>query len=475
GGFGGAPKFPLPLSLEFLLRYHFRTGKDLALSSATKTLDEIQAGGIRDHVGGGFHRYSTDRVWLVPHFEKMLYDNALLAKVYAEGFQATGKPEYAEVVRETIRWMVREMRSDSGGFYSAQDADTEDGEGRYYSWTPGEVKGILGEAEGAEFNRIFGVTSTGNFEGRTLLHLDPRAELKEEDRKKIAGWKEELYLERLKRPKPATDDKILTSWNGLAISAFAYAGAVLGDRGYVEGAEGAAKFILEKVSLKGRLLRRYAGGQAALAGTLEDYAFFIQGLLELFEATGEARWLEDALKLAKVMTDDFEDKEAGGFYFTAEADPVRLKEAYDGPTPSGNSVAALVLVRLSELTADSGFAKLAEGTLKAFGKGLESRPSSHVCMLAAADLLINGTREVVITARTEKSAAPMRAEVFRRFIPDTVLVTATAETYPRLAKLTGLLEGREPTPRARAYVCQRFACKLPVDTVQALASQLAAR
>ncbi|HKT22257.1 MAG TPA: hypothetical protein VJR06_06610, partial [Nitrososphaerales archaeon] len=225
----------------------------------------------------------------------------------------------------------------------------------------------------------------------------------------------------------------------------------------------------------GRLLRRYAGGEAALPGTLEDYAFFVQGLLDLFEASSDPAWLRESARLTKVMTDDLEDKESGGFYFTAEAEPARLKESYDGPTPSGNSVAALDLIRLSELTGDQEYRKRAERTLRAFGKEVERRPSAHACMLAALDLLLNGTREVVVTAPDEQLARPMKDEVFRTFAPDRVLLTATTATYPALTKLSTLLEGREPAARPRAYVCQNFACKVPAATVKTLSSQLTAR
>ncbi len=290
GGFGGSPKFPLPLSSAYLLRYHYRTGSELALRSVIKTLDQMMAGGIRDHVGGGFHRYSTDRVWLVPHFEKMLYDNAQLAKLYTEAYQATGKQEYATTARETLAWMLREMREDGGGFYSAQDADTKEGEGIYYTWTPPEVQKVLGETDAAKFCEMFGVTNNGNFEGRSILHRTATASDGSVDERAISRWKSKLYRERIKRPRPAIDTKVLTSWNGLAISALAFAGTVMENDEYTAAAEEAVEFILKRSMRNGRLLRRFAGGEAALEGTLEDYAFFVQGLLDLFEATAKPRW-----------------------------------------------------------------------------------------------------------------------------------------------------------------------------------------
>ena len=472
GGFGMAPKFPLPGNLGFLLRYHRRTGNELALKSVLKTLDEMMAGGIRDHLGGGFHRYSTDRVWLVPHFEKMLYDNALLSKVFAEAYQMTRKEEYAEVVRETLSWIRTEMRNGGGGFYSAQDADTEAGEGAYYTWTPEEVIEAAGEEAGAVFSRVYGVTRTGNFEGRTILHRDLNLSPSDEMRKELAKAKSSLYKARLGRPRPATDTKVLTSWNGLAISAFAFASLALDEPGYAKDAAGVAEFVLEKLSNKDKLLRRYAGGEAAFDGTLEDYAFFVQGLIDLFEADPKPRWLEQAVRLTKSMSEYFEDREKGGLYLTTTAEPAKLKESYDGPTPSGNSVAVLNLVRLSELTGDQSFRKAAERTLRAFAGGIEGQPSGHMVMLAGLDLILNGSREVVISATTANGAEEMRREVYRTFIHDKVVLTATNETFGELSRLSTLLEGRRPQGKARAFVCQNFACKLPATSVEALRRQL---
>jgi uncharacterized protein YyaL (SSP411 family) len=475
GGFGTAPKFPLPTSLSFLLSYYYRTGKELALNSTLKTLDEMMAGGIRDHVGGGFHRYSTDRVWLVPHFEKMLYDNALLARVYAEAFQLTRKEDYAEVVREILEWISREMRDPGGGFYSAQDADTTEGEGTYYAWTPDQVAKVLGPADAETVNRIYGVTKTGNFEGRTLLHLDPNFRASAQEKSFLLRSKKALYQARFQRPRPATDNKVLTSWNGLAITAFAFASLVLGDPPLADKGMAAAKFVLERCSKDGRLLRRYAGGEAGLSGTLEDYAFFVQGLIDLFEATADPSWLGEAVRLANLMIQEYEDRDNGGFFLALEAEPARLKETYDGPTPSGNSVAVLDLVKLSELTGDESFRNVAERALKAFGQEIAQRPSAHTYMLAALDLILNGVKEIVISAPGMKTAEPMIDEVFGRFIPDKVVIVLTSDNYARLSRLSSLVEGRRPTAKARAFVCQNFTCYLPAGSIQALRTQLAPR
>ena len=469
GGFGVAPKFPLPSGLAFLLRYHHRTGKELARSSVLKTLDAMMAGGIRDHLAGGFHRYSTDRVWLVPHFEKMLYDNALLARVYADAYQATRRQEYAEVVEETLGWVSREMRDRGGGFYSAQDADTVEGEGTYYTWTPEEVTTVLGQAKGERFDRAYGVTKAGNFDGRSILHLGPGAGQTE----RAAGEDlAKMYAERLRRPRPAIDTKVLTSWNGLAISAFAVAGQVLGKGKYIDYASVAARSVLRANQRSGRLLRMSAGGEGGLEGTLEDYAFLVQGLLDLFEATGEPRWLEESVRLTGAMIDGYEDREQGGFYLTLDAVPARLKEGYDGPTPSGNSVAALDLVRLSELTGEGKYRQKGEETIRYFGRDVEDNPAGHACMLMALDLLTNGVREIVISARDAKASNAMREVVHSRFMPDRVLMVTTEKSHPRLLRLSRLVDRREPSARPRAFVCQNLACKLPADSPEALEAQL---
>jgi uncharacterized protein len=474
GGFGRAPKFPLPGTLSFLLRYYHRTGKELALTAVLKTLDEMMAGGIRDHVGGGFHRYSTDRVWLVPHFEKMLYDNALLARVYAEAYQLTKNEQYARVARETLGWITGEMKDGGGGFYSAQNADTLQGEGTYYTWTPGELETTLGRDDAGTFARLYGVTRNGNFEGRTLLHLEPGRTPTEDERRVIARSRPILYEERAKRPRPATDTKVMTSWNGLAISALAFCSLALGEEEFRREARRAADFILGTNARDGKLLRRYAGGEAALDGTLEDYAFFVQGLLDLFEATSELRWLREAIRLTELMAEELEDKENGGFYLTSAAEPAKLKESYDGPTPSGNSLAALNLVRLAELTGDDRFRGAGERTVRYFGDEVERQPSGHTTMLAAIDLLLNGAREVVITAPTEKDARAMVEETYRNYVPDRVVLTATPRTYEGLSRITTLLDGRKPGAKPRAFVCKNFSCRLPADSVEALRKQLIA-
>ena len=368
--------------------------------------------------------------------------------------------------------MTAEMRDKGGGYYAAQNADTTEGEGTYYTWTPHEVEKVASGGAGEEFCKLFGVTKTGNFEGRNILHLQPGAELEQTVRGRIAKAKSGLYTERLKRPRPTTDTKVLTSWNGLAISALAFAGAVFREQAYQKDAASAAEFVLDSISKDGRLLRRYIDGDAALPGTLEDYAFFVQGLLDLFESASDPKWLGEAVRLTRIMIEEFEDKKDGGFYLSTEPVPARLKESYDGPTPSGNSVAALNLLRLCELTGDTRFRDVAERTLKAFGGELDQRPSAHTTMLSALDLFLNGAREVVITGPSPSSVGDMKAEVYRSFVPDRVVLSATSDSFESLSKLTTLLEGRKPQRKAVAYVCQNFNCKLPADSVEKLREQL---
>jgi len=472
GGFGMAPKFPLPLSVSFMLRYNFRTGSALAMKAATKTLDSIASGGIRDHVGGGFHRYATDRNWQVPHFEKMLYDNALLAKVYAEAYQATKNGLYVKVAGETLGWMKREMESGRGGFFAAQDADSADGEGLFYTWTPGEAESALGKADAERFCKTYGVTRSGNFEGgRSIPHLaEPDASPAEAEE-----WKAKLYEVRSTRPRPPIDTKIVTSWNGLAISAFAFVGGVARATDHVRTAERAADFVLGELHRDGRLMRRYAGGEAGVEGTLEDYAFLCQGLLDLFESTSDPTRLEEAIQITEEMIQGLMDTEGGGFYSSKETRLPKTKESYDGPTPSGNSVAAANLLRLYELTQESKYRDLAEETLRCFRDRLVEQPAGHALMMSVADSLLNGVKEVVITAASRGTASSLVEAFTGSYQPAAVLMVADRANYGRLSRMTSLLEGREPETKPLAYVCENFTCKLPASTPGELVTQMRTR
>jgi uncharacterized protein YyaL (SSP411 family) len=484
GGFGGAPKFPLPIYLEYLLRYNFRTGNELALKMVTRTLDEIAKGGIRDHVGGGFHRYSTDRHWLVPHFEKMLYDNALLSRAFLQAYLVTRSEAYSSVAREALEWMNRELSTPDGAFYSALDADTEEGEGVYYTVTPEEVDRVLGKEAAEKFCFIYGVTKNGNFEGgRTIPSISHSLEdasvrfgvERTSLESRLREWRRLMYEERSKRPRPSTDTKVITSWNGLAISALARAGRILKDQSYLRDARAAAGIVLEKNRRGDSLFRIYAGGESSVPGMLEDYAFLSEGLLDLFEATGEPRWLEDALALAREMIALFWDDERGGFFMSSDSVPARTKDSHDGPTPSGNASAAVVLARLSEITGEKTFRDRADGTIRYFAGELELEPTAHTYLLGALDLQLNGMREVVITARDGEAAREMVERVNELYIPDCVVVVATGEKAQRLRALTPLLEGRKPGPKATAFVCQNFTCKLPAKDAATLGEQLTGR
>jgi len=481
GGFGRAPKFPLPSYLGFLLRYNARTGKGSALTPVMKTLDAMAAGGIHDHLAGGFHRYSTDRYWLVPHFEKMLYDNALLARVYADAYRATRTRRYAATARGTLDWILEEMTSPEGGFFSAQDADTAEGEGYYYTWTPSEVSEILGKEGGATFCEYYGVSPEGNFEGgRSILNVATTAEKTaskpgltvEQVEKALEGGQSSLLKARRERNRPRVDDKILASWNGLAISGFACAYQALQEERYLSAATRSADFILTKLVKKGTspmLRRRYRDGDVAIDGNLEDYSFLIAGLIDLYEASFDKRWMSSAIMLAEEMASVFWDAERGGFFLKPPSGQlVAIKEGYDGPTPSGNSVAALDLLRLAEFTGNQHFREMAETTLKLFADAMESTPTGYLEMLAAVDFSF-GSKEVVIASgwKPDELDAMVR-EIRTRYLPTKVL--ALADGDPAMAQLTegkGSIKGM-PT----VYVCENFACKAPVTDVEALKRQL---
>jgi uncharacterized protein len=481
GGFGRAPKFPLPSYLGFLMRYNARTGKGSALNPVIKTLDSMANGGIHDHLAGGFHRYSTDRYWLVPHFEKMLYDNALLAKVYADAYRVTRMQRYAATARDTLDWILEEMTSPEGGFFSAEDADTAEGEGFYYTWTPEEVSQVLGKEDAAIFCEYYGVSPEGNFEGgRSILSVGSTPEktalkfgldvaLVE---KALERGRKALLKARKERNRPRVDDKVLASWNGLAISGFASAYQALQDERYLATARRSADFILTKLVKKGTspmLSRRYRDGDVAIAGNLEDYSFLIAGLLDLYEASFEKRWMSASITLAEEMVGLFWDADAGGFFLKPPGGEIMaIKEGYDGPTPSGNSVAALDLLRLSEFTGNQDFREMAETTMKLFADAIESMPTGYLEMLAAVDFSF-GSKEIVVAAGWGPiEANPMVREIQERYLPTKVL--ALADGDPAMARLTdgkGSIKGM-----STVYVCENFACKAPITDVMALKRQL---
>jgi hypothetical protein len=483
GGFGTAPKFPVPHNLRFLVRYAERSGEERALTMVRKTLDAMRRGGIWDHVGFGFHRYSTDRRWLVPHFEKMLYDQALLALAYLEAYQITGDSAYAETARGIFTYVLRDMTSGEGAFYSAEDADSEGEEGKFYLWRPGETLAILGPDEGALFNRIYGISESGNFRDphtgkqASIPHLARplaswAAELRVEEAElaaRLEASRKKLLAARAKRIHPLRDDKVLTDWNGLMVAAFAVGAQVVEDARYAEAARRAADFMLEKLrDTDGNLFKRWRRGEAGLDATLEDHAFFAWGLLELYEATFEPRYLAEARALAHAMIERFRDEKSGGGFFLSSAGRsdllVRPKESYDGAIPSGNSVAAVVLVRLGRMTGDPALEKEAEGVLRAFASDLERAPSVQTQMLVALDFLAGPSFEVVVVGTP--GAADTRAMISklrRPFLPRKVVLLRApgpegaeiSALAPYVAQQTAI-EGM-----ATAYVCQNFACQAP--------------
>ncbi|MBI4208176.1 MAG: thioredoxin domain-containing protein [Deltaproteobacteria bacterium] len=478
GGFGDAPKFPRSMTLSFLLRYHRQKKEPFALQMVEMTLDGMMNGGIYDQLGGGFHRYATDEKWLVPHFEKMLYDNALLAKTYLEAYQITQKPQYARIARETLDSILRDMTDSQGGFYSAEDADSEGHEGLFYLWTKEEIEKIITKEEAEWIIAIYGVTSHGNFEGKNILHLSkPIDELAEERGisveelwKKLEKPRKKLFEAREKRIHPHKDDKILVEWNGLMISAMAYGYQVLGETRYQDAARRSAEFILSNLKDKeGKLLRRYREKEAGLPPHLNDYAFFIQGLIDLYESTLEPHWLKEAMSLNQKMLELFWDSKEGGLFSTIpRADLiVRHKDAYDGAIPSGNSMAALNLLRLSEFTNDKELRKKAEAIFNAFGNLLEGSPSVYPQMLCAVDFAVDTPKEIVIAGEIGKGAERLVDIVYKIFIPNKILLLANERLDLPILKGKKPLEGK-----ATAYVCENFTCDLPTTDPNVMKKQL---
>jgi hypothetical protein len=469
GGFGGAPKFPPASALELLLA----RGEHQVVE---RTLDAMAAGGIYDQVGGGFARYSVDAAWLVPHFEKMLYDNALLARAYLHGWQVFGHQRYRRVCEETLDWMLAEMRGPEGGFYSALDADSEGEEGRFYVWTPAQIRAVLG-ADAEAVIEYYGVSEAGNFEGANILHLAgggpgrPSLADREEDAPAgLAEARRALYEARAKRVWPGLDDKRLTAWNALAIAALAEAGAVLGREDYLDAARRCAEFVLDTLSGDdGRLLRTYKDGDARLNAYLEDHAFLLEALLTLYESTFEPRWFERARELADETIARFGDPERGGFFSTSadhEQLIARRKEIGDHPIPSGNSAAAMGLLRLAALTGERAYEEQAEGVFRLFAKTATQHPESFAHLLRALDFHLAPTREVALVGDDVGELAAVVRSTLR---PHLVLAAGPeGEEDPPLLRDRTAIDGRPA-----AYVCENFGCRLPVTEPSALAAELA--
>ena len=492
GGFSGPPKFPTPHNFFFMLRYWRRTGRQEALEMVEKTLQEIRWGGIFDQIGLGFHRYSTDREWLVPHFEKMLYDQAMLALAYLETYQATGNTGYSDTAKEIFTYVLRDMRSPEGGFYSAEDADSEGVEGKFYVWTEQELREILPPDEADLFVRVFHVQRNGNFReeasgeslGTNILYTgksfaDIASEVRlpvKEIESKIDSARFRLFEARERRIHPHKDDKILTDWNGLMIAALARGAQVLGDKAYSDAAEGAVEFLLKKLRKPdGRLLHRFREGEAGVAAHLDDYAFLVWGLIETYEATFDARFLKTALELNKDMIRHFWDQQGGGLYFTsddAENLIVRNKEVYDGALPSGNAVAMLNLLRLGRFTGEADLEDRAFKLQRGFSQQVRQFPSGYTQFLSAVDFSLGSSHEVVISGAL--GAKEMLNALRSRFSPNQVLVfrpagdeSAGIDAVAPFAKKYAPIDGK-----ATAYVCSGHSCKDPTTEVKDLLALL---
>ncbi|KXK31903.1 MAG: hypothetical protein UZ01_00692 [Candidatus Brocadia sinica] len=478
GGFGSSPKFPTPHNYTFLLRWWKRSNDPTALEMVEKTLERMGRGGMYDQLGGGFHRYSTDEYWLVPHFEKMLYDQALTAIAYTETYQATGKPYYADIVRGIFMYVLRDMTSPEGGFYSAEDADSEGVEGKFYVWTPDEVIKILGERDGKIFCDYYDVSREGNFEEKNILHvdkpLDAFAKLEgiqtEELQELLRTAREKLFAERQKRIHPHKDDKILTSWNGLMIAALARGAQALHAPEYAQAAVRATDFILNALHRKdGTLLRRYRSGEAAIPGYLDDYAYFVWGLIDLYEATFETKYLKTALELNKQMIENFWDEKGGGLFFGGKRNEqliAQTKEIYDGATPSGNSVALFNMLRLGRVTGNPGLGKMADQIMKAFGETINQYPSGYTQFMCALDFALGPTKEIVIAGEPDqKDTQQILQEIGKRFLPRKVLLLNSLKDKS-LGEIAGFVKEQKPIEnKATVYICENYACKAPANEI----------
>ena len=479
GGFGDAPKFPTPHNLTFLLRYWKRTGDKMALFMVEKTLSAMRSGGIYDHIGFGFHRYSVDAKWIVPHFEKMLYDQALLALACTEAYQATGKEEYKKTCQEIFTYVLRNMTSPEGGFYSGEDADSEGEEGKFYLWTEDEIRAVLTEEENELVKRVFNINRNGNFpEGKNtrvnIFNLtkslsEDASFLKlsvEELKERMEAARSKLFNAREKRIHPGKDDKVLVDWNGLMIAALAKGAQAFGEPGYAIAAERAVELILSKMTKDGRLYHRFREGEVAVQAFLDDYAFLIWGLIELYETTFEIRYLQTALRLNNDLLRHFWDEENGGFYFTADDAEnilIRKKELYDGAVPSGNSVAMLNLIRLSKMTANPEFEKKAVQIGKAFSRSISQAPAAYTLLMAALDFEIGPSNEVVIVGDLHSGDTKnLLATLRREFIPNKVVILRPSEESPEIIQLAEYARDMlRKEGKATAYVCRNYTCRLP--------------
>ncbi|MBW2291498.1 MAG: thioredoxin domain-containing protein [Deltaproteobacteria bacterium] len=492
GGLNRAPKFPSSLPVRLLLRFANRTGDPRPVDVASLALQKMSAGGIHDHLGGGFHRYSTDSQWLVPHFEKMLYDNALLAQDYLEVWQKTGQESFAEVCRKTLRYVAKEMTAPGGAFYSATDADSknpsgETEEGYFFSWTPDEITQAVGGDRAKEIEAYYGVSAKGNFEGRNIFRTwrgdrEVAAELAipiDVMHRNLAASRAKLYEIRSQREAPLLDDKILVAWNGLMVSAFARAGFAFEDPDLVARATRAAQFVLDNMRRESRLIRVFKGTTASGPAFLEDYAFFIKALLDLYEASFEPRWLREAIALQSVLDEHYLDTKGGGYFKTAD-DGERLlareKPGHDGAIPSGNSIAALNLLRLHLYTTDARYLETAEMLFSAFDRSLRHGGTAVSELFIAVDYQLDTPKEIIIVSpgrgpELDAMLAPLR----KTFLPNrTLSVVIEGEDLEAHAALSPLVAGKRARGgRVTAYVCENRVCKYPTESPAKFSKQIA--
>jgi uncharacterized protein YyaL (SSP411 family) len=459
GGFGGAPKFPHATDLDLLLRRGLTNSQPELIEAAQFTLDRMASGGIRDHVGGGFARYSVDAKWLVPHFEKMLYDNSLLGEIYTRAFQVTGNDRHQLVAKGIFDYLIRDMSDEGGGFHCSEDADSEGVEGKFYVWKPHEVEQVLGTERAKQFCEAYDITAAGNFEGNSIPNV-----LRPIDPHEFAQDRESLRLARQQRIHPGRDDKVLTAWNSLAIKALAVGGAAMDEPRYIEAAERAAEFILERMTQDdGRLLHAYRDGQSHLDAYLDDYAYTIEALIALFEATGDQRWVENSINLADTMVKHFEDSEGGGFYYTADdAEELitRNKDWHDGSLISGNASATMGLLRLSGLCDREDYRESAERTLRAAAEVLEKQSAACAGLLSALDRFANDREQIVMAVPDQQTLEKLRPRFFGRYRPQ-----ASVSWQVGQSALSSIVLNKDRNPvdgKPTIYNCRGFVCDQPL-------------
>jgi len=479
GGFGHAPKFPNSMSLSFLLRYWKKTGEKEALRMVDLTLEKMANGGIYDHLGGGFHRYSVDERWLIPHFEKMLYDNALLSRTYLEAYQATRKERYLAVGEAILQYVLREMKSPKGGFYSTQDADSEGKEGNFFVWTRDEIKELLGKEKGTPFCAYYGVTPQGNFEGgasvlNIAMSISKVSELYgipiPELETLLREGREKLFHKREKRVKPARDEKILTSWNGLMISGMLDGFKLTGKEEYLKAAEEAIQFILEGIRRQGRLMRVFHQGRWHINGYAEDYAFLIQAVIDLYEATFELKYLKEAYELNEGMIHQFWDEKQGGFFFIGKENEsliARSKNPYDNAIPSANSIGLFNLVRLGYLTGEESLKQKAEQILRLFYDFLSEHPSGFAHMLSGYSLFLNPEEIGIIGPREDYRTIAMLKEIFLAYLPNKILSFKDPQEKSDQDWIP-FLKDKDASRIPTTFICRNFTCLPPITDPKAL-------